>query len=131
MAKKEVFKNKLAAFFLKLLGGFPVDRGATDLAAYKRAVGILNEGKALMLFSQGTRMEGFENAKNGAAMFALKAGAPIVPAGIKGSYKFRSLIEIKIGRPISMDAYGGKPVRTALVEEVMEKVASGVRELLQ
>jgi 1-acyl-sn-glycerol-3-phosphate acyltransferase len=131
MGKKEVFKNKLAAFFLKALGGFPVDRSATDLAAYKQAVNILNDGKALMLFSQGTRMEGFDNAKSGAAMFALKANAPIIPVGIKGSYKFRSLVEMKVGEPISMEEYAGKRIKTALVEEVMDKGASGVKGLIQ
>jgi 1-acyl-sn-glycerol-3-phosphate acyltransferase len=91
----------------------------------------LKNGGGLIIFSQGTRMKDFENAKGGVAVFALKTGAPIIPAGIRGTYRPFSKIYVSYGKPIPMDEYKGKRVRTELVEKVMDKVTASVNELIK
>jgi 1-acyl-sn-glycerol-3-phosphate acyltransferase len=78
--------------FLRLAGYFPIDR-AVVLSAYRmveQIIASLKEGESVMIFPEGTRSrDGSLGAfKRGSLMAALKAGAPIVPVAIDGSYKF-------------------------------------------
>lgn len=130
MAKQELFKTQPLGGFLKALGAFPVNRGTTDMQAYRNSINALKEGYGFLIFSQGTRMTDFENAKGGVAVFALKSGAPVVPVGITGPYRFRSKVKIKIGEPISMEKYQGQKVKTELINEVMGVIAERVTALL-
>jgi len=130
MGKEELFRFKPLGWFLGKLGAFPVKRNTTDMGAYKRAMQILKDGKGFLIFSQGTRMTDFDNAKSGVAVFALKSGAPIVPVGITGPFKFRRKIKIHAGKPISMDEYAGQKVKTELVDEVMAKLGKEITSLL-
>ena len=130
MAKKELFANRFFAFIFRSAGVFPIDRTATaDMAAYRHTIKNLEDGNGLLIFSQGTRMKDFENAKSGVAMFALKTGAPIVPFGISGTYKPFSRLHIKIGAPISMEAFEGRKIKADVLAEVMEIVVPRVSDL--
>ncbi|MCL2501188.1 MAG: 1-acyl-sn-glycerol-3-phosphate acyltransferase [Defluviitaleaceae bacterium] len=129
MAKKELFRKRFFAMVFRAAGVFPVDRKATDLEAYRYTMGALSDGKGVLIFSQGTRMKDFENAKSGVAMFALKSGAPIVPVGISGSYRIFSRVNITFGAPISMEPYAGRRVKSELLDEVMGAVIPAVSAL--
>ena len=131
MAKQELFKVPILGFLLRKVGAFPVDRSNTDLTAYRHTMQILKDGKALGIFSQGTRAQDFENVKGGVAVFALKSGAPIVPVGISGSYRIFSRMRINIGPPISMEQYQGRKVKSDLVDEIMAEIVSKVSALAQ
>ena len=130
MGKKELFRYWIMDKFFRALGAFPVDRGATDLSAYRTSMDVLKQGHGLLIFSQGTRMKDFTGAKSGVAMFALKSGAQIIPAGITGPYKFGRKIIIRVGEPISMEPYAGRKVKTDLIEELMGVVVKKVENLL-
>lgn len=56
-----------------------VRRGKADIGAVKAALKTLKEGKKLLIFPEGTRSEEIAEGKNGAAMIAIRSGAPIVP----------------------------------------------------
>ena len=129
MGKMEVFKVPVLGWFLKKIGAFPVDRGATDMKAYRHTMSLLEKEKALGIFCQGTRTQDFENVKGGVGVFALKSGAPIVPVGISGTYRLFSKMRVNIGPPITMDKYQGQKVKSELVEEVMKELTSKVTEL--
>ena len=130
MGKKELFRTRFLNRFFRALGAYPVDRQATDLEAFRASMNVLKQGHGILIFSQGTRMKEFSEAKSGVALFALKSGAPIIPAGIAGSFKFRKKITICVGEPISMEPYAGKKVKTELIEEVMGIVVKKVENLL-
>ena len=55
MAKREYFDNKKVAWFFKLAGCIPVDRGIKDTNATGKALEVLNNKQALGLFPEGTR----------------------------------------------------------------------------
>lgn len=130
MGKKEIFKYRFFAFIFRKAGVFPIDRRATaDMEAYRTSLKVLESGKGLVIFSQGTRMKEFENAKSGVAMFALKSGAPIVPVGISGPYRIFGKVHIKFGEPIPMDAYAGRKIKADLLAEVMDIVVPRVSDL--
>jgi len=129
MGKKELFERPILGPLLRRIGAFPVDRGATDMKAYRHALNILKEDKQLGIFSQGTRAEDFENVKSGVAVFALKSGAPILPVGIKGNYRPFTKMRVQFGEPIPMTQYEGQKVKSELVDEIMEEVVCRVSAL--
>ena len=129
MGKIELFRKPILGTLLKRVGAFPVDRGTTDLKAYRHTLDVLKEGKALGIFSQGTRTQEFDNVKNGVGVFALKSGAPIVPVGIKGTYRIFSRMHLSFGPPISMEQFQGRKIKSDVVEELMADVVSQVSAL--
>ena len=130
MGKKELFKSGFGKWFFTSYGAYPVDRSAAaDMYAYRTTLDLLKNNNGIVIFSQGTRMKEFENAKGGVAVFAIKSGAPIIPAGISGSYKLFSKIHINYGEPISMDEYAGQKVKTEIVDEIMQNVIARVSVL--
>lgn len=81
MAKDQLFRIPLLGPILRALGAFPVKRGLSDMAAIKTAMKSLMEGRRLLVFPEGTRVErqGDADAKGGAAMLAVRTGVPWCP----------------------------------------------------
>lgn len=65
------------------MGCIPVKRGEPDIDAYKSVMQVLNDGKNILIFPEGTRnREGSKELaplKNGVSSFAIKSGKPIIP----------------------------------------------------
>lgn len=89
IAKREVFNNILSSFIFRNLNAFPVDRGKTDIIAFKKAISVLKEGGVLGIFPEGTRSSNgkLQELKSGFLKIAKKAGVPILPVGIIGTHK--------------------------------------------
>lgn len=87
LAKVELFSNALFGWLIRKYNAIPVTRGAFDRKAITQAVELLREGKALLLFPEGTRSRdgNFLEPKLGIGMIALEAGVPVVPAYISNS----------------------------------------------
>ena len=87
MGKESLWKNKYFGAFITHLGAYPVNRGAPDRESLRRTLELLENGKPLVLFPEGTRRSGpvIEHLHEGASYVASKAGVPIVPVGIGGS----------------------------------------------
>ena len=110
LAKSELFTPFLTPL-LNAAGAFPVRRGESDVEAFKTAVRLVRSGEIVVVFPQGHRQpagkirsEGME-IHTGAARIALAAGAPIVPAAIKGSdelARFRRL-GVAYGSPVELE----------------------------
>lgn len=131
IAKKELFHKRMMAKLLFSLGAFPVDRETTDMKAFKTAIKLLKNNEVLGIFAEGTRVKEGEAkaAKAGVAMFAFKAGVPIVPVAVSSTYRFRSTVHIRYGEPISLEEYQGQKLTTELMEEITEKVMEKIREM--
>ena len=113
MAKKELFGIPVLAQLIRMLGAFPVDRGGGDVGAIKNAVGIVEGGCCLGIFPQGHRYPGEDPrgtpTKNGAALIAVRASAPVVPVyiwrkGKKGGVFRRTYVII--GEKIPFESFG-------------------------
>jgi 1-acyl-sn-glycerol-3-phosphate acyltransferase len=113
MAKKELFSIPVLAQLIRMLGAFPVDRGGGDVGAIKNAVGIVEGGCCLGIFPQGHRYPGEDPrgtpTKNGAALIAVRASAPVVPVyiwrkGKKGGVFRRTYVII--GEKIPFESFG-------------------------
>ena len=89
LGKRELFDWPIVGAIAVNGGVHAVDRDAADVEAYRLAKRILDEGHALFVFPEGTRSHdgGLQRARDGAAVLALRSGAPIVPVGISGSFE--------------------------------------------
>jgi 1-acyl-sn-glycerol-3-phosphate acyltransferase len=140
MTKAELFKVPVLAQFLRAYGAFPVHRGAADLAALRLSSAALAEGKALVIFPEGTREgppELLAKAHPGAALLALRHEVPVIPVAITGSGRLslpgmflrldrRVRVTLTIGQPFVLE----KPARVnaeaveAGTQRIMESIAA-------
>ena len=107
MAKDALFRTKFKSWFMTSVGCFPVKAGPAREQAVNTAIDYLKNGELVMIFPEGTRnglAKGIK-PKKGAALIALRAGVPIVPMGIKGTFKPFSKIVMNIGKPIDTSEY--------------------------
>ena len=108
---KGVIKSLVRAFYF-VCGVIPLDR-KNDLSrekVLKRAIEVLEKGNILILYPEGRRSTNgqVQGGRFGAARIFLKTGAPIIAAGIRGTFelmppkgkiKIKRIIEINIGKP--------------------------------
>jgi 1-acyl-sn-glycerol-3-phosphate acyltransferase len=135
MAKSELF-NPILKPVLAGGGAFPVRRGEADLEAIHRAVELVRDGEIVVMFPEGTRRrKGLRKkhearAHTGAARIALTAGAPLVPAAIKGTDRLSRLgpLRVAYGRPIPLDDLREQEVSPA-AREATERLMAEIREL--
>ena len=132
MAKKELFNKGLRSKFFRAMGAFPVDREAAGMASYRDAMQTLSSGMGLVVFSQGTRMQklNISGAKGGVALFGVKSKAPIIPAGITGSYRPFSKLTVRFGKVITLDDYYDQRLKSEMIESIMSGIMSEVEKLV-
>lgn len=135
MAKEELFKNSIISKFLKGLGAFPIKRGSNDLKAFKAGLELLKEGKVMGVFPEGTRSKDGKMGKGlpGAALYALKTDATVIPVGIVSNYKWFQPILIRFGEPVSLEHFKKEKTSQELLNEtiahIMEQIQKQVDEL--
>lgn len=88
MARRSLFVGPLG-WLIRGVHAFPVERDRADLPAMRQAIDLLRAGKSVMVFPEGTRSPDgrLGRVRPGAALFARRAGVPIVPVYIDGSYR--------------------------------------------
>jgi len=130
MAKKELFKIPLLNTIIRNLGAYPVNRGHGDLYAAKTTLKLLKEGKVVGIFPEGRRRnvsKKKQTPKNGAILFSIESGAPIVPVGIFGNYRLFSKLRVFYGKPYYPAAGSGKISKQemdALAQDLMDRIYS-------
>ncbi len=88
MAKEELFRIPLFGRLIRSLNARPVRRDGSDMRALKAALALLQEGRAILVFPEGTRGEEgqpLREGKPGVGMLAVLSGAPVVPVYVSGS----------------------------------------------
>lgn len=126
MAKEELFKNALFGNILRNLGAFPVKRGGVSKESIRHSLGILREGNILGIFPEGTRGTG-GMGKKGAASFALKSGAVVIPVAIIGTYKIFRPTLVKYGKPVDLTGFDGGSSED--LEKATEKIMVVIRAM--
>ncbi len=139
MAKEELFRSRLMAFFMARLCAFPVRKGKQDRKALLRARQVLADGQALAVFPEGMRSQSLKLklAFPGAALIALRSGAPIVPIGISGTERItgiawlwrRPQIRVNIGKAFSLPPVDGRLTKYELAK-LMDVIMGRIAEML-
>lgn len=115
MAKAEALDWPLAGWFMRQNGAFGIRRGAADTEAFRLARAVLEDGRVLGTFPEGTRSPtgALQQAKEGVTLLALRSGARILPIGVAGTDRFwprgRRLwriggrVSVRIGEPFVLE----------------------------
>ncbi len=133
LAKKELFKYKPFAALFYALGAFPVDRGAADLKAVKKALSVLKENKPLLMFPEGPRVRAGEtaDAKHGVAMFSVKSKVPVQPIAIVSNFKPFCRTYVVFGDPVEFEAYYGQKLDNEVLAVVSDDVIDKIRKIAE
>ena len=150
--KRAIMKIPFLGWHLSLAGHVPVDRRAGKAAAERTIDGfvdVLERGKPLLVFPEGTRSEVDEIKpfKNGAFIAAVRADKPLLPVAIEGTYRLMRKhavdtgdlqpqtegprrVQVQIGHPLRAPAEGTFEERVeALRDATREAVVAMHREL--
>lgn len=111
MARSNVFDVPGLSQLISTFNAFPVNRGRPDLGALRKTISLLGEGKAVLIFPEGTRsFDGvLGKAHDGACFIADRAGVPTIPAYHSGAEKMlprggkrlrRAQLRVRFGEPI-------------------------------
>lgn len=107
LAKKELFSSKFKSAVLRAYGGVPVDRKNVDPTSIKEIFRLINNGKNICIFPQGTRAKTVKieegTAKEGVAMFSIRTNTPVVPMMFDKKIKAFRKVKLYIGKPIYPD----------------------------
>lgn len=110
MAKSEYFRSPVVNFLFTAYHAFPVVRHTADRMALRRAFGLLEDGHALVIYPEGTRIDSATLAKPepGAGFIAQRSACPVVPVALVGTgqclpkgakWPRRVPVSVTFGRP--------------------------------
>jgi 1-acyl-sn-glycerol-3-phosphate acyltransferase len=130
MSKIENLRLPFLGLIVKWFGSFPIRRGEADIQAMRSALQSLACEEALLMAPEGTRSKsgGLQEGRDGMALVAARANAPILPVVISGDEQFqrnlkrlrRTSVQITIGAPFRFGNYGERPSRAQLSEMTQE-----------
>ncbi len=119
------------------LGSIPLALERPDVGALRTALRALDAGRVVGIFPEGPfSVRGrLERGLSGVGLLALRAGAPVVPAGISGTYQAlvgrrgyiprRHPLAVRFGAPQRFLAEGhGRGVRSRITQRIMDDIAA-------
>ncbi|MDT0610927.1 lysophospholipid acyltransferase family protein [Streptomyces lancefieldiae] len=147
LAKAEYFtgpglKGRLTAFFFRSAGQIPVDRSGKEAgqAAIREGLGVLAKDELLGIYPEGTRSHDgrLYKGKVGVAVMALRAGVPVVPCAMIGTFeaqppgrKIPKLhpVVIRFGEPLDFSRYAGMETQKAVLRAVTDEIMYAILTL--
>lgn len=103
-AKEELFRLPVVGPYIRHLNAFPVKRFSHDVAAFKQAQHVLENGFVLLVFPEGRRSKTGDlgPAKPGVGMLAYKTRVPVVPIYLHNTTGMKRLARIRVifGKPM-------------------------------
>jgi 1-acyl-sn-glycerol-3-phosphate acyltransferase len=138
LARKSLFKPPFWSWFLPVCNVLPIDRDANDISGLRRIIRMLKDGHAVLLFPEGTRSQDGtpQAAEPGAGLIALKAGVPILPVRVFGTFESLSRhtkhlkfhpIRVVIGKPyvpVIPEGRRAKDSFAPVAQEMMERITA-------
>jgi 1-acyl-sn-glycerol-3-phosphate acyltransferase len=138
LGRKSLFKPPFWSWFLPICNVLPIDRDGRDISGLRGIIKMLKEGHAVMLFPEGTRSPDgqMQAAEPGAGLIALKAGVPVLPARVFGTYESLSRhvkrltfhpIRVVIGQPYlpaPAKDRTDKDIYARTAQEMLDKIAA-------
>ncbi|SNX56746.1 1-acyl-sn-glycerol-3-phosphate acyltransferase [Streptomyces sp. TLI_55] len=147
LAKKEYFtgpgvKGRLTAFFFRSAGQIPVDRTGKEAgqAAIREGLGVLAKDELLGIYPEGTRSHDgrLYKGKVGVAVMALKAGVPVIPCAMIGTFEAQPPgkvipnihpVVIRFGEPLDFSRYAGMEDEKAILRAITDEIIYAILNL--
>jgi len=126
-------------FLHRRIGSIPLDLDRPDPGALRGALDALAAGRVVGIFPEGPfSVRGqLETGLPGVGLLALRSGAPVVPAAIRGTYEAlrgrrfyiprRAPLAVRFGPPrpfTGEDEKGGRAARARVTERIMDDIAA-------
>ena len=149
LAKASLLRIPVVGWMLKKSGQIPVERGgvARSAESLKAAAEMVSHGRALIVYPEGSLTRDPNlwpmRGKTGAVRLALEHGIPIVPVAHWGtqdvmarytnkiSFFPRHIVDIKVGDPVDLSAFLGKPLTSSTLAEATSVVLDAIARLLE
>jgi cytidylate kinase len=137
LAKKELFRNRAFAWLIRTYHAIPVDREEIERSTMKRILALLDEGRSILMFPEGTRSRTGEvmDLKLGLGFTAVKSGVGIVPVYVSGTSCLidcilrRRRLSVRIGPPIRIGGHCGARDRKNEYRVLTDMVRSAIEML--
>jgi 1-acyl-sn-glycerol-3-phosphate acyltransferase len=141
MAKIEMRRWPIIGWLATQSGVYFVRRGEGDRAAQRFSLEALAAGRPIAVFPEGTRSRNghLREGKPGAALIAMRSGAPLVPAAVSGTHRIfpgrsrwprPTRVRIRIGDPFSLPHRPTGRLDRADLDEGTERIMSAIEALL-
>lgn len=125
MAKQELLDTPVLGWLLRSVGVYPVRRGEPDRRAIRTTMECLARGELVVMFPEGTRSPDgrLMAAEPGAALVALRSGAPVLPVAVIGTQHAmpkgircprRAKVSVRIGPVVQAPRIEGRIDRATL-----------------
>ena len=149
VAKASILRIPVVGWFLRRSGQIPVQRGgvARGAESLKAAAEMVSLGRALIVYPEGSLTRDPDlwpmRGKTGAVRLSLEHGIPIVPVAHWGtqnvmarysnkiSFFPRHTIDIKVGDPVDLSAFVGKPLTSSTLVEATAVVMDAITHVLE
>lgn len=129
-ARKTLFTHPVANFIYTRVNAIPVNQDKPELSALKHVIGLLKDGKKVLIFPEGERtLDGKlkEEGAPGVGLIVSKANVPVLPVRLFGPEKTLPRGSKKITRhPVTLVV--GKPIDFS---DLLEDEALGTKERYQ
>lgn len=129
MSKIELWDNRIVGALMDGFGTFPIERGGGDSGALRHGIRLLEQGRVLGIFPQGTskayRKRPF---LRGAARLAFATGAPIVPVCLVNTEKAFRPSKPRVGLP-KIRILVGEPIEVARERPTVASARDLTRQL--
>jgi len=133
LGKKELFKFFLFRWFLKALGGVPVDRQDVRPSSLKNLVKVLKRQKIVLIFPEGTRSRRPDGKmlelKQGTAVLAIMSKVPITPMYFAYPPRLFRRNYILIGKAIDLSQYFNKIPTPEILEQANDLLTERMLQL--
>lgn len=142
MAKEEMHRWPIIGWLADRSGVFFVRRGEGDRSAQRAALRLLAEGRPIAIFPEGTRSRDGKlgPAKPGAALLAIRSGAPLLPVAISGTERLfpghsrvphRTRVVIRIGQTFALAHLPTGRIPRELLSEGSDRIMGEIATLLR
>lgn len=130
MAKAELWKIPILKNILDMAGVIPVNRGSVSMDSMRRGLKILKDGKALLLYPEGTCYEtgDIHPGLAGAGFFVLRSNCLVLPCTIIGPHKIFKKSIVAYGEPMDMTSF--RETKTS-PEVVVNAIMTEIKKLYE
>lgn len=89
IARAGLFRSRAFGWLIRQCNSSPIQESGSDTAAIREVLRRLAEGRAVLIFPEGSRSENGELQafKRGVALLVSRAGCPVVPAAVEGCFE--------------------------------------------
>ena len=138
VGRANLFPNSVVSWIIRSLGWIPINPERWDRKAFQYVVDMLNAGKAVVIFPEGTRSPdgNLQPGKPGIGMIVAEAQCPVIPVYLDGTFRVLPMgafwlrpypVAVRFGKPVDfrhdLERYQGKELYKHISQTVMERIA--------